>query len=55
VVVPAKTPKEIVAEITGWLTSSVKDPETKRKLVAQGLFPAVNLRGGFRRPYSQTI
>jgi len=41
VIVPAKTPSETVAEITGWLTSAVQDPETKRKLVAQGLFPAV--------------
>jgi tripartite-type tricarboxylate transporter receptor subunit TctC len=47
VVVPAKTPNETVAEITGWFTSSVQDPETKRKLVAQGLFPAVTCGADF--------
>jgi tripartite-type tricarboxylate transporter receptor subunit TctC len=47
VVVPAKTPKETVAEITGWFTSAVQDPETKRKLVAQGLFPAVTCGADF--------
>jgi tripartite-type tricarboxylate transporter receptor subunit TctC len=47
VVAPAKTPKEIIAEITGWFTSAVQDPETKRKLVAQGLFPAVTCGADF--------
>jgi tripartite-type tricarboxylate transporter receptor subunit TctC len=47
VVVPAKTPKETLAEITGWFASSVQDPETKRKLVAQGLFPAVTCGADF--------
>jgi tripartite-type tricarboxylate transporter receptor subunit TctC len=39
VVAPANTPKEIVAEIAGWFTTALREPETKRKLVAQGLFP----------------
>jgi tripartite-type tricarboxylate transporter receptor subunit TctC len=39
VVAPAKTPKETIAEITGWFTMALREPETKRKLVAQGLFP----------------
>jgi tripartite-type tricarboxylate transporter receptor subunit TctC len=47
VFVPAKTPKEIAAEISGWFTSSVQDPQTKRKLVAQGLFPAVTCGADF--------
>jgi tripartite-type tricarboxylate transporter receptor subunit TctC len=38
---PAKTPKDTIAEITGWFTSALQDAETKRKLVAQGLFPVV--------------
>jgi tripartite-type tricarboxylate transporter receptor subunit TctC len=47
VVVPAKTPKETVSEITGWFTSAVQDSETKRKLVAQGLFPTVTCGADF--------
>jgi len=47
VVAPAKAPKETIAEITGWLTSALQDPETRQKLVAQGLFPAVTCGGDF--------
>jgi tripartite-type tricarboxylate transporter receptor subunit TctC len=47
VVAPAKTPKESIAEITGWFTSALQDPETRRKLVAQGLFPAVTCGADF--------
>jgi tripartite-type tricarboxylate transporter receptor subunit TctC len=39
VVVPAKTPRETIAEIAGWFTAALREPETRRKLVAQGLFP----------------
>jgi tripartite-type tricarboxylate transporter receptor subunit TctC len=39
VVAPANTPKETIAEIIGWFTMALREPETKRKLVAQGLFP----------------
>jgi tripartite-type tricarboxylate transporter receptor subunit TctC len=31
---------EIVAEIGRWFTDALQEPEAKRKLVAQGLFPA---------------
>jgi tripartite-type tricarboxylate transporter receptor subunit TctC len=38
-------------------TSALQDPETKRKLVAQGLFPTVNCGGDFgaliRKQYDQ--
>jgi tripartite-type tricarboxylate transporter receptor subunit TctC len=47
VVAPAKTPKEIIGEVTGWFTSALQDSETKRKLVAQGLFPAVTCGADF--------
>jgi tripartite-type tricarboxylate transporter receptor subunit TctC len=47
VVAPAQTPKEAIAEITGWFTSALQDPETKRKLVAQGLFPVVTCGADF--------
>ena len=39
IVAPAKTPKETVAQLAGLFTAALQDPETKRKLVAQGLFP----------------
>jgi tripartite-type tricarboxylate transporter receptor subunit TctC len=41
VVAPTNTPKETIAEITGWFTLALQDSETRRKLIAQGLFPAV--------------
>lgn len=47
VVAPAKTPKETIADITGWFTSALQDPETRRKLVAQGLFPAMTCGADF--------
>jgi tripartite-type tricarboxylate transporter receptor subunit TctC len=47
VVAPAKTPKDTAVEITGWFTSALQDAETKRKLVAQGLFPAVTCGADF--------
>jgi len=47
VVAPAKTPKETIAEITGWFTSALQDRETKQKLVAQGLFSAVTCGADF--------
>jgi tripartite-type tricarboxylate transporter receptor subunit TctC len=39
VLAPAKTPKETVSKLTRWFTTALQAPETKRKLVAQGLFP----------------
>jgi tripartite-type tricarboxylate transporter receptor subunit TctC len=39
VFVPAKTPKETVAELISWFTQALGDAETGRKLVAQGLVP----------------
>jgi tripartite-type tricarboxylate transporter receptor subunit TctC len=47
VVAPANTPKETIAEITGWFTLALQDSETKRKLMAQGLFPAVTCGSDF--------
>jgi tripartite-type tricarboxylate transporter receptor subunit TctC len=47
VVAPAKTPKETIAEITRWFTSALQDPEIKRKLAAQSLFPAVTCGADF--------
>jgi tripartite-type tricarboxylate transporter receptor subunit TctC len=39
VLAPAKTPKQAISQLAGWFTAAVHAPETKRKLVAQGLFP----------------
>jgi tripartite-type tricarboxylate transporter receptor subunit TctC len=36
---PAKTPKELVSQLAGWLTSALKAPEVKDKLAVQGLYP----------------
>jgi tripartite-type tricarboxylate transporter receptor subunit TctC len=39
VLAPAKTPKETISQLSGWFTAALQAPETKQKLVAQGLFP----------------
>jgi tripartite-type tricarboxylate transporter receptor subunit TctC len=39
-VVPAKTPKEKVAELTEWIAGGLRDPEIRSKMVAVGLYPA---------------
>jgi tripartite-type tricarboxylate transporter receptor subunit TctC len=39
VVAPAKTPKEKITQLTELFSAALQAPETKRKLVAQGLFP----------------
>jgi len=44
---PAKTSKDMIAETTGWLTSALQDPETRQKLIAQGLSPLVTCGADF--------
>src|SRR5215470_1915365 len=39
VVAPAKTPKEILSRLAGWFSVAMQVPETKAKLIAQGLYP----------------
>jgi tripartite-type tricarboxylate transporter receptor subunit TctC len=36
---PAKTPKDIVSQLSGWFVSAMQVPATKAKLVDQGLYP----------------
>ena len=36
---PAKTPKEMVSQLAGWLTAAMQAPEVKPKLLVQGLYP----------------
>lgn len=36
---PAKTPKETVSRIEGWFMAAVQAPDTRAKLVVQGLYP----------------
>jgi tripartite-type tricarboxylate transporter receptor subunit TctC len=38
-VVPAKTPKERIAELIEWITDAERDPEIRSKIVAVGLYP----------------
>ena len=40
VVAPARTPKEIVAQIAGWFVAALQVPDIKAKLAIQGLYPA---------------
>jgi tripartite-type tricarboxylate transporter receptor subunit TctC len=39
VVAPAKTLPETISQLSGWFTAAMKAPETRAKLVAQGLYP----------------
>jgi tripartite-type tricarboxylate transporter receptor subunit TctC len=36
---PARTPKESVSQLAGWLTTALQAPEVKDKLAVQGLYP----------------
>ena len=40
-VAPAKTSKETLAQLSGWFTAAMKVPDTRAKLVNQGLYPVV--------------
>jgi tripartite-type tricarboxylate transporter receptor subunit TctC len=49
---PAKTPKDTVSQLAGWVSAASQDAEVKAKLVAQGLYPATMCGadfGGFLR------
>jgi tripartite-type tricarboxylate transporter receptor subunit TctC len=39
-VAPARTPKESITELAGWLTTAMQVPEVRAKLAVQGLDPA---------------
>jgi len=39
VVAPAHTPKETIAQLSGWFKAALQDPEVKAKLALQGLYP----------------
>jgi tripartite-type tricarboxylate transporter receptor subunit TctC len=57
VVAPAKTPKDVIAKLAGWFAAALREPETKRKLVTQGLFPVGTCGADFgaliRRQYDE--
>jgi tripartite-type tricarboxylate transporter receptor subunit TctC len=36
---PAKTPKDLISQYTGWFTAALQAPEVRTKLVDQGLYP----------------
>jgi tripartite-type tricarboxylate transporter receptor subunit TctC len=38
-VVPAKTAKAKIVELTNWITNALRDPEIRSKIVAVGLYP----------------
>jgi len=39
VVAPAKTPKDVVAQLSGWFTAAMQAPDVKPKLLNLGLYP----------------
>jgi tripartite-type tricarboxylate transporter receptor subunit TctC len=39
VIAPAHTPKETIAQFSGWFQAALKEPEVKAKLALQGLYP----------------
>ena len=48
---PAKTGKETVAQYAGWFTAAIESPETKAKLVGQGLYPVGTCGADFVAEY----
>jgi tripartite-type tricarboxylate transporter receptor subunit TctC len=54
---PAKTPKEMVSQLSGWFVDAMKVPEVKTKLLVQGLYPAGTCGADFaadlRRQYDE--
>jgi tripartite-type tricarboxylate transporter receptor subunit TctC len=38
VVAPAKTPKEIVSQLSSWFSAALQAPEVRAKLAVQGLY-----------------
>jgi tripartite-type tricarboxylate transporter receptor subunit TctC len=53
-VAPAKTPPEAISQLSGWLSTALKAPETKPKLAKQGLFP-VGICGAEFGAYMRTL
>jgi tripartite-type tricarboxylate transporter receptor subunit TctC len=55
--VPARTPKETVAQLAGWFAAALQTSEIKGKLVAQGLFPlaicGTDFAASVRRKYEE--
>ncbi len=47
IVAPAKTPADMVSQLSGWFTAAMGAPEMKPKLAPQGLFPAVRCGADF--------
>jgi tripartite-type tricarboxylate transporter receptor subunit TctC len=39
VIAPEKTPKETLAQLSGWFLAAIQAPEVKAKLAVQGLYP----------------
>jgi tripartite-type tricarboxylate transporter receptor subunit TctC len=39
IIAPAHTPKETIAQLSGWFQAALKEPEVKAKLALQGLYP----------------
>ena len=52
-VAPAKTPAEMLSQLSGWFSAALKAPETKPKLAKQGLFPVRHMRRGIRRLHAK--
>jgi tripartite-type tricarboxylate transporter receptor subunit TctC len=54
---PARTPKETLSRLTGWLTSALQVQDLKAKLTAQGLYPGGTCGADFaallRREYDE--
>jgi len=47
VIAPAKTPPQIIKQLSEWFAAAREAPEVKAKLTAQGLFPETECGGEF--------
>ena len=57
VVAPAKTPKDVVAQLSGWFTAAMQAPDVKPKLLNLGLYPVgmcgADFAAHIRRQYDE--
>jgi tripartite-type tricarboxylate transporter receptor subunit TctC len=47
IMAPAKTPPEVIKQLSGWFEAAMKTDEVKPKLAQQGLFPAIKCGAAF--------
>jgi tripartite-type tricarboxylate transporter receptor subunit TctC len=50
---PAKTPKDLISQYSGWFSAALQAPEVKTKLIDQGLYPVGTCGADFAAAFSK--